>query len=319
MLQASSKPAWKPGSSMRIRRLCYDNKGDAACEARYQRMNTLKGNPQMRRLVGILLALGSTTSVYAHDFWLQPRAWQAVPGVPMPFIVEVGHGSFRQQWGADGGHLLALNDLARGGAVDVRPLFVPGGQVPHLTRTFRREGLHIVSLVSTDAKSDLPSIRFNDYIKVEGLTPALDARTRAGKMNANGRELYSRRAKVLVQVGRSSPTDDAIATRPIGLTLEIVPLRNPYSLGPDHVLPVQILYEGRPLPGALVKLTSLEFDDRPLRMARSDANGRVSFGVPPVGDWLVNVIWTKAIASRDADFQTTFSSLTFGYPAKRAR
>ncbi|MDP9086698.1 MAG: DUF4198 domain-containing protein, partial [Pseudomonadota bacterium] len=147
----------------------------------------------MRRLAALILGLSLGGTAVAHDFWLQPQSWQASPGTPLPFIVEVGHGKFRQQWGADGGHLLALNDLARGGAIDLRPLFKPGGEVPHLTRTFRREGLHIVSLVSTNAASDLPSIRFNDYIKVEGLTPAIDARTRAGSMNANGRELYSRR------------------------------------------------------------------------------------------------------------------------------
>ncbi len=273
----------------------------------------------MRGFVATIIGLSLAGTASAHDFWLQPQSWQTGPGNPLPFVVEVGHGSFRQQWGADGGHLLALSDLARGGAVDVRPLFKPGGEVPHLTRTFRREGLHIVSLVSTNASSDLPSIRFNDYIKVEGLTPAIDARTRSGAMNRNGRELYSRRAKALIQVGRSTPRDDALATRALGLTLEIVPLRNPYSLGADHILPVQILFEGRALPGALVKLTSLEFDAKPLRIARSDAKGRASFEVPPVGSWLVNVIWTKPIVSQNADFLTTFSSLTFGYAAKRGR
>lgn len=286
---------------------------------RYSVIYSQKDMKRMKRLALLAVVAALPVPARAHDFWLQPRSWQTAPGNPLPFVVEVGHGSFRQQWGADGGHLLVLNDLARGGTVDVRALFKPGGTVPHLTRTFRREGLHVISLVSTNAASDLPSIRFNDYVKVEGLTPALDARARAGTTNSNGRELYSRRAKALVQVGRAGPGDDALATRPLGLTLEIVPLRNPYSLGADHVLPVQIIYEGRPLPGALVKLTNLEFDGRPLRMARSDANGRVNFEVPPVGSWLVNVIWTKPVSSPAADFLTTFSSLTFGYSPKRAR
>jgi uncharacterized GH25 family protein len=273
----------------------------------------------MRRIAALMIgfSLGGTAS--AHDFWLQPRGWQTAPGNPLPFFVEVGHGPFREHWGADRSHLLVLDDLARGGKVDVRPLFQGGGAGPHLTRTFLREGLHIVSLVSTNAASDLPSIRYNDYIKAEGLTPAIDARARSGSSNKNGRELYSRRAKALIQVGKPSRYDDALATRPIGQTLEIVPLRNPYSLGPDHQLPVRILYEGRPLPGALVKLTSLEFDDKPLETARSDAGGRASFKVPQVGSWLVNVIWTKPVALPQADFLTTFASLTFGYSAKRNR
>lgn len=268
-------------------------------------------------LAGVALAV-LPASVVAHDVWLQPNGWQAKPGVPLPFWVEVGHGPFREHWGADGGHLLTLTDLAKGGAVNIRPLFIPGGQVPQLTRTFLRQGIHIVSMVSTEAKSDLPSIRYNDYIKVEGLTPAIDARTRAGTMASNGRELYSRRCKALIQVGAPQPSDDAMTMRTLGLTLEIVPLKNPYRLGPDHVLPVKVLYEGKPLAGALVKLTNLEFDTKPIAMMRSDKAGRAQFTVPQTGSWLVNVIWTKPISSPDADFRTTFSSLTFGYSPRHA-
>lgn len=267
----------------------------------------------MLRAVKFLLPLMLTGTALAHDFWLQPRSWQAAPGVDMPFVVEVGHGPFRQQWGADASHLLVLRDQARGLEADLRPLFKAGGDVPHLTYAFRQPGLHIVSLVSTDTPSNLPWIRFNDYITVEGLTPAIDARTRAGTTNSNGRELYSRRAKALIQVGPATSRDDALATRPLGLTLEIVPLRNPYALKPDRILPVQVLYNGKPLAGALVKLTSLEFDVRPLAAIRSNAAGRVALRVPPTGSWLVNVIWTRPIVSPDADFQTVFSSLTFGY------
>jgi uncharacterized GH25 family protein len=267
----------------------------------------------------LILALSLSGTAQAHDFWLQPQSWQTAPGRPLPVLVEVGHGGDRERWAAGSDRLLVLRELGAGGAVDLRPLFKPGGKVPHLTRTFRREGLHVLSLVSNNAVSDLPAIRFNDYLKEEGLTPAIEARTRSGKMNTNGRELYSRRAKTLVQVGRPSATDNALATRPLGLTLEIVPLRNPYSLGTDHVLPVQVLFEGRPVSGALVKLTNLEFDAKPLKMVRTDGAGRASFQVPRTGSWLLNVVWTKPDATRKADFLTTFSSLTFGYPPKRAQ
>lgn len=235
----------------------------------------------------------------------------------MPISFEVGHGDARERWAAGADKLASLRDHSPGRTIDLRPLFRPGGDQPHLTHTFRRNGLHIVSMVSGDSVSDLPAIRFNDYLKAEGLTPAIIARARAGRTNTNGREYYSRRAKALIQVGRPMPTDNRWATGPIGLTLEVVPLRNPYSLLPDRILPVQILFEGRPLPGALVKLTLLESDARPLQTTRSDARGRANFKVPATGSWLVNVIWTKAVTTRDADFQTTFSSLTFAYPAKR--
>ena len=237
----------------------------------------------------------------------------------MPISFEVGHGDARERWAAGADKLAALKDISARGATDLRPLFKEGGEQPHLTHTFKTEGLHILGMVSGNSISNLPAIRFNDYLKLEGLTPAIVARQRAGKTNRNGQEFYSRRGKALIQVGRASQSDDRFATRPVGMTLEIVPLRNPYSLGSDRTLPVQILFEGRPQPGALVKLTLLESDALPMNIVRSDAKGQARFVIPKKGSWLINVIWTKAIASREAEFQTTFSSLTFAYPANSSR
>ena len=205
------------------------------------------------------------------------------------------------------------------GNLDLRSFFRPGGQVPHLMWQSRNPGLHILSLVTSTALSELPAIRFNDYLKVEGLTPAIVARARTGKTDAPGRERYSRRAKTLIQVGPPSARSSQLATRAIGLSLEIVPERDPYALPSDRRLPVRVIFEGKPLAGAYVKLTNLEFDARPLEAARSDRNGRVTFQIPRVGSWLVNVIWTKPITAPGADFETTFSSLSFGYPAAGAR
>ena len=264
-----------------------------------------------------LLGLGQVAA--AHDFWLQPRSWQVRPGVPVPVSFEVGHGDARERWAAGAEKVVALTDTGLQGTSDLRALFRGGGSQPHLTRTFGTEGLHVLSMRSGNSISDLPAIRFNEYLALEGLTPAITARARRGLTNAAGREFYSRRAKALIQVGRPNAADSALTTRPIGLTLEVVPLRNPYTLGPDHKLPIQILFEGRPLPGALVKLTRLESDARPLQTVRTNGRGRATFNVPQSGSWLINVVWTKPIAHREADFQTTFSSLTFGYPIKRGR
>ncbi len=100
------------------------------------------------------------------------------------------------------------------------------------------------------------------------------------------------------------------------MTLEIVPERNPYNLGPARKLPLLVYYEGRPLPGALVKLTKLEQDAKPAAVQRTDGAGRTTFNVPRQGKWQLNVIWTKPISGNPkADFDTTFSSLSFGYPS----
>ena len=96
---------------------------------------------------------------------------------------------------------------------------------------------------------------------------------------------------------------------------ELVLERDPYTLPPGADLPVRVSFEGKPLVGGTVKLNNLDFDERPLATHVSDATGRALFRVPRIGNWQLNVIWTKPIKGNPkADFETTFSSLTFGYP-----
>jgi len=176
-----------------------------------------------------------------------------------------------------------------------------------------------VLVLQTDnhAQTQLPSIRFNDYLKVEGLTPALEQRTRLHRMDADGSERYSRCAKSIVQVGRPDALSQSQISRPVGLPLEIVPEVNPYALPRPARLPVRILYAGHPLAGALVKLTNLKNDATPYETHLTDRSGRATFTMPSSGTWLLNVIWTRALPrTEDTDFETTFSSLSFGFPSQ---
>ena len=118
-----------------------------------------------------------------------------------------------------------------------------------------------------------------------------------------------------MQVGKADPAAKSAATRPLGLTLEIVPEKNPYTLAAAQKLPVRVFYEGKPLAGALVKLTKLDQDAKPMAMQRTDAAGRTAFSLPRAGKWQLNVVWTKPLAGNPkAEFETVFSSLAFGYP-----
>ncbi|MEO7365530.1 MAG: DUF4198 domain-containing protein [Sphingomicrobium sp.] len=260
------------------------------------------------------------TPVLAHDVWIQPQRFQVAPGNPLAVTFQIGHGALRQRWGDDIRRIPLLSDFANGTRRDIRGDLRNDGATRLVTR-FATPGLHVIGMQSSFALSDLPAVRFNDYAKAEGLAVVLAARQRAGTVNANGRERYSRRAKALIQVGPQNAAANAMATRPLGLKLEIVPERSPYALGPSRMLPVRVRYNGRPLRGATVKLTSLEFDAKPIAIRATDQQGRATFNVPAVGDWLVNVIWSVPVTGDpNADFDTTFSSLTFGYdPASRPR
>jgi uncharacterized GH25 family protein len=76
-----------------------------------------------------------------------------------------------------------------------------------------------------------------------------------------------------------------------------------------------VIYDGHPLAGAFVKLNNLDFDARPVETHKTDARGQATFTIPFRGLWQMNVVWTKPIRGNPkADYDTVFSSLTFGYP-----
>jgi uncharacterized GH25 family protein len=262
--------------------------------------------------LAFLVAWASGGAALAHDFWLQPTNFRVTAGQSIPVSIQVGHGEARQRW-VSSDRVVMLRDIGPKGIADRRPDLMRAG-TRDMSLAFTAPGLHVLALETNHADSDLPAIRFNDYANVEGLTPALQARQAQGKTGQPGREIYSRRAKALLLVGAPLPGDDARVTKPLGLTLEIVPERNPYALKPGEALPVRVLYEGRPLAGATVKLTNLDFDMRPLAVKQTDSAGRTAFDVPLKGVWLLNVIWTKPVRDPRGDFDTTFSSLSFGFP-----
>lgn len=269
-------------------------------------------------LTGVLLS--AAAPAFAHDFWIQPLRFQVGVGQPLAATFQVGHGQYRQRWGNDIRRIPLLVDVSVGGRTDQRANVRSDANADFVSK-LGRAGLHVLAMQTSTAFSDLPALRFNDYIKAEGLTLPIAVRARTNSTALPGRERYTRRAKALIQVGTQTPANSVLATRPIGMKLEIVPEKNPYLLDRTRQLPVYVLYKGKRLPNASVRLTSLEFDARPLESKITDRAGRATFTVPAVGDWLINVIWSEPVSGDPkADFETTFSSLTFGYdPARRSR
>jgi uncharacterized GH25 family protein len=131
-----------------------------------------------------------------------------------------------------------------------------------------------------------------------------------------GKERPGRCAKSIVQVGPPAAASQAQVSKPVALPLEIVPEANPYGLLRSATLPVRVIYAGRPLAGALVKLTNLKNDASPFEVHLTAQSGHASFAMSNSGTWLLNVIWTKALPRPEkTGFETVFSSLSFSFPS----
>ncbi|WP_082578512.1 DUF4198 domain-containing protein [Lysobacter sp. Root690] len=271
---------------------------------------------QGARITLAMSLLSLAASAQAHDFWIQPERYRIAPDTPTALTLQVGHGADRQRSKIGVRRITHFAAVSTGGSsIDLRERLHPG-EASDGTFQLPAGGYMLVLETDARAQSHLPAIRFNDYLQAEGLTPALQHRQRNGRMQAEGLENYSRRSKAIVRVGPSDAMTSAqwraLLSRPLGLPLEIVLDQDPYAQPRPSRLPLRVIYEGRTLAGALVKLTRLEDDAQPFATQYTDADGRADFAMPTQGRWLLNVIWTKPLpASSETDYETVFSSLSF--------
>ena len=267
----------------------------------------------MKKLVLAAMLLGAAPAV-AHDMWVEPRTYTVAPGQPSAISLRVGHADDEDAWRApwERVHSFRSYDPANVVQDQQAQLVVPppaGG--PNAMVALTGVGTHIVALESYHSTSKLAAKKFTDYAKEEGLDNVIALRARTGKSEADGVELYSRRTKALIQVG-DTPTDNVL--KPIGQTLEIVPLVNPYARGEDTKFPVRVLFHGRPLAGVQIRLLPLSNKLVAAVKLRTDADGRATFDVPRRNRWLIMAVHARPLVGNDAaDFDTIFASLTFGY------
>ena len=275
----------------------------------------------MRHKFALLLGLlvcSWASFIEAHDFWLQPSEYWIEPDTLDSMTLQVGHGPFRQRSPIPLRRITRFQAIAPNGmAVDVHQRLRLGQGAEDGDFRLNDPGTYVLVLQTDDgAQAHLPAVRFNDYLKVEGLTPAFEQRVRLQRMDADGSERYSRCAKSIVQVGQPRAGLQGQVDKPVGLPLEIVPEANPYGTKRPATFPVRVLYAGHALAGALVKLTNLANDASPFEVRLTDRDGLASFTMPNAGAWLLNVIWTKPLPrSEETDFETVFSSLSFGFPS----
>lgn len=259
---------------------------------------------------GLLLSMVLVAhTASAHEFWLQPAQfwWQSAQTMPLTLLV--GHGAESERSRIASRRIVRMEAIGPAGSLDLRNT-LDGGAAE---LRFDAPGAYVIALATDNqARSDLPAVRFNDYLRAEGLTPALAARELAGRRNAEGSERYSRQAKAIVQVGTSQ--QQTHVTQPHGLRLEIVPEISPYAAPKPARLPVRVMFESKALAGALVKMSQLGRESEPVTSRLTDESGRAVFQMPSQGRWLLHVSWTQPLPSEDeADFDTVFASLTFGF------
>ncbi len=253
----------------------------------------------------IVAALLAALPARAHDFWIEPSRFKPQPGAIVAVHLWVGQDFtgdpvprqsndieqfFVRQNGADA-------DIGGANSIDPAGLFRKDG-----------EATAVIGYRSRGSDIELPAAKFDDYLRQYGLGTIVAERARRGEAQKPGRERFFRYAKALLTGAAASPA----ATQALGFAYEIVPGDDPTAnAGP---LRGRILYDGKPLAGALVE--ALWRDDPSIRLSmRSDAQGAFVFALPRPGVWLVkSVHMVRAGFFASHDWDSLWASLTFEVP-----
>jgi uncharacterized GH25 family protein len=265
----------------------------------------------MRRTVLLLaLALLPAAACWAHDFWIDPSSFHPAPGQRVTVRLRVGQHFRGDPVPRDPALLQRFAVVGPGGAETPVP-GVPGAE-PAGFATLTAPGLSLIVYTGGRSPVSLDGAKFETYLAEEGLEAVRAARAKKGQTAAPVKEVFSRDAKAFLAVGGKS---GAGFDRVLGLTLELIPEKDPAALAPGAELPVRLLYRGKPLAGALVAALPR---DQPREQpdakvtARTDAAGRARLRLERPGVWLVKAVhMVPAPADAQADWESFWASLTF--------
>lgn len=260
--------------------------------------------------IGVLLPLLFTVPAHllAHDFWIEPSSFRPAVGSELAVFLRVGQ-DFRGDPVPRNPRLIEKFVLVApaGGEEPIGGL--PGSDPAGLL-IVRQPGLQWIVYRSKRTPITQEPDKFEKYLAEEGMESILAARERRGERGREGREVFSRSVKSFIAAGEGGGSFD----RPLGLTLELVPERDPRSRRPGGVLPFKILYEGRPLADCLVAALQRGQPQNTVR-ARTDREGHVILKVAAPGVWLVKAVhMVAAPPETGVDWESIWTSLTFEIP-----
>ncbi|MBI5522256.1 MAG: DUF4198 domain-containing protein [Desulfarculus sp.] len=250
----------------------------------------------MKRCIALMVIWAATLlagcpAALAHDMWLTVDK----PELNKPLHVMVGYGhAFPQSEGTEKERLNPVYLLGPQGKLESRA----GDKLDFLTASPLAKG---------------------SYVVVGGRSPQWYTKTPEGYKDALKNQVpgalsclrSAKYAKAVVNLGGAS--DDV--SKALGQTMEIVPLANPAAIKAGGDLPVQVLFEGKPLGNADVKATFADFtkDGSAYAFAaHTDKEGKTMVKVWHAGLWLV--VAKHEVAFKDAaqcDKDMHAATLTF--------
>jgi uncharacterized GH25 family protein len=258
-----------------------------------------------RRLLIFTAIILACDPLLAHDMWIEPTTFAPESGEIIGLKLRVGQDLLGDPLARDS---QLIKEFIVEDSAGRKPVVGRDGGNPAGFIRASDPGVLVVGYHSNPSTVEETAEKFNQYLTEEGLDSIAASRARRNETNLKVHELFSRCAKSLVF---AAPASGAQGDRVLGFPLELVAERNPYAIRAGEDLPVRLMYESRPLAGALVIALNRQNPTERLSV-RTGKDGRVRLHLRPGGMWLVKAVhMVPAPAATNADWQSYWASLTF--------
>lgn len=248
------------------------------------------------------------SALQAHDLYLLPDSFRIHPGAKVRVAFHNGDAFPESEVGPDPERLkdALLRSSTRSSAVS--GIRISGNKAVGMVEA-SGTGCLFLSVRTVPNVIELAPDKFVDYLKEEGLTKVIRWRGQHHETGRPGRERYTKFAKSLLVAGRP----DDFYKQPLGLLIEIVPLADPYTLHEGAVLPVRVLFRGKPAPDLQLEAAWAGDGEKKIQVVgRTDAEGRIEIPLTKAGKWRLHSLMMKRCSDpTSADWESFWASLTF--------
>ena len=268
-------------------------------------------------LSALILGLLAGSPVSAHEFWLWPSSFAPVVGDEVSLAMFVGEQFSGERIGVTADHAAALRVHRKGKVQELQARLPRHAALPELPLPVSHAGAHLIAFDSQPSTITLSADKFHAYLHDEGLDAVIRRREQAGAAGTPGRERYRRHVKTLLHAGGKSDAAYAVRT---GQRLEILPLADPHAARAGDTLGFRLVFDDKPLGGALVKAWHKRGDQTLVIRTHSAPDGRTHITLPFAGPWMISVVhMIPAAGEGEVDWDSFWGNLTFALPPKGAR
>ncbi len=259
-----------------------------------------------RKMVSAICA-AALSPLLAHDLYVMPDRFLARPGEDLSIELHNGDAFPDSEGPPAMERLRDTRILSQNGAVELKGFHEEHKALVTHTHVTGSGSLIITASLSPNSRK-YDAKKFLAYVDDEGLAMVARYREVHGEQDQPVTELYSKYAKGLIVNGNPS----TFSTRPVGFKIEIIPSTEPATLRPGESLPVQVLFEGKPMSGLTIETAwTTGSPAKPSVVGHTDSNGRVSI---PLQNGKCRITTGYSQRYRDqsvANWETFFATLTF--------